>query len=445
MIEEPGGGEVFRVAATAVALDASEQERRQAGWVLGVSTTLLVALSAAGMAVAGGAACMLAVVPAIAMIYGFGALAVAGLGGRPSAAPGVVSVADGVLHVSIPSRRFTRAIPLADVAQGHREPPDLVYLTTREGESFVVRVPDEAEADRLLGACGVRAAERALRVPLASAAARLPGGRLLASAVLASCFLALLLGALLVGFFLGRSELVADGERLAGLLGTAALLLPPALLGYAAVRALARRQVIVGVDGLAFRGALRRRVIPFAAVSRVLRDRRGVRVELRSGRDLVLPTVRGGRSWLSTVPPPDGLVSEAEAQRNALHDRIVAAMALRDAADPDRSGLDRLDRAGRPLAAWREALGRLVAEGADYRQATLTRADLADVIGDAAAPAERRIAAAVALSAKANDEARARVRVAAQACADDDLRRALEAAAEGEIDEAALARHQRRA
>jgi hypothetical protein len=108
-------------------------------------------------------------------------------------------------------------------------------------------------------------------------------------------------------------------------------------------------------------------------------------------------------------------------------------------------GLEELDRRGRSLAAWRSDLEKLLARGTDYRRAGLTPADLGAVIEDAAAPAGRRIAAAVALFGAAPEDARRRARIAAQASADDDLRIALEKAAEGEIDEGLVARADRRA
>src|SRR6185312_1710914 len=102
--------------------------------------------------------------------------------------------------------------------------------------------------------------------------------------------------------------------------------------------------------------------------------------------------------------------------------------------------LDRLERGGRTVAAWRDDLASLLGESEDYRKRGLSAADLGALIEDAAAPVERRVAAAVALGARQRDEARRRVRIATQAAADDDLRLALERAAEGEIEAAAIER-----
>ena len=59
------------------------------------------------------------------------------------------------------------------------------------------------------------------------------------------------------------------------------------------------------------------------------------------------------------------------------------------------------------------------------------------MVKDGAAPAERRIAAAVALSADGDDEARAALRVAADTCVDERLRVVLGGA--GEMPDEAVA------
>jgi hypothetical protein len=75
---------------------------------------------------------------------------------------------------------------------------------------------------------------------------------------------------------------------------------------------------------------------------------------------------------------------------------------------------------------------------------------LAQVVEDAAAPAERRVAAAFALAAASGEEALLRrARIAAGATASEPLRIALERAVEGELEqeavEAAIEEQRRRA
>ena len=92
---------------------------------------------------------------------------------------------------------------------------------------------------------------------------------------------------------------------------------------------------------------------------------------------------------------------------------------------PRRSPLDRLERNGRDAAEWLRDLRALTSKAGGYREATIEARALLEVVEDGAAPPERRIAAAAALSGTPEPEARARVRVAAEACVDDRLREAM--------------------
>jgi hypothetical protein len=105
----------------------------------------------------------------------------------------------------------------------------------------------------------------------------------------------------------------------------------------------------------------------------------------------------------------------------------------------DGAALELLDRRGRTVAAWREALARITHRSGDYRSSVLESADLAQVIEDVSAPAERRIGAALALAALPGDpELKLRVRVAAQASANETMRVALERALSGRLEEGDL-------
>ena len=81
---------------------------------------------------------------------------------------------------------------------------------------------------------------------------------------------------------------------------------------------------------------------------------------------------------------------------------------------------------------------------ADYRHAHLQAHDLEEIVTDPAAPAERRIAAVMALSGDAKPETNGRIRVAIDTCADDALRAAFEQAAEARLDDDTLHRAIRR-
>ncbi|MCC6555618.1 MAG: PH domain-containing protein, partial [Polyangiaceae bacterium] len=387
----------------------------------------------------------------------FGASVLAGLGGLtsflalvaagalrgPRLRPASVEIHDGDLHV-LDAAGAARVVPLAEVTQGFWEEPDLVHLALRRGDVLVVKVEGAAEGDRLLRAAGVSAAERALRVPLASAASQIPLG---------SIFGGVLLGLLGSGLFVACVALALvvrdymDLYATAQIIGPSVALTIVGLLGsavYAVLSALRRREVVVGTDGIAYRRSLSTEFIPYGQIARVLPDTRGVRVERKDGRRVLLPTRRAADRPLPMGRAAEAPRTPAEAQQRVLLERVREAMAAGAPSELAHVALDRLDRNGRPVAEWRGELVSLLKPEGDYRAARISPEDLGGVIEDPAAPAERRVAAALALSAREQAEARRRVRIAVQACADEELQRALEMAAEGEVDEALLSRAVRR-
>lgn len=125
-------------------------------------------------------------------------------------------------------------------------------------------------------------------------------------------------------------------------------------------------------------------------------------------------------------------------QRDELRARIDAAIAAFHRGEGDLEALSQLDRGGRSLEAWRASLRALLDRQSTYREVGLTREQLLAVLESPAAPAERRVAAAVSLSAAAEPEIAARIRAAAEACARPQVRIALAGVAGGEIDDAAI-------
>lgn len=99
-----------------------------------------------------------------------------------------------------------------------------------------------------------------------------------------------------------------------------------------------------------------------------------------------------------------------------------------------------LDRHGRSIAAWREQLARLAQHGelASYREPGARSHELAVVVLEQSAPAERRIGAALAMIDGHVRDAAREIHAAALTCRDARLRRALESLARGEIDEDAI-------
>jgi hypothetical protein len=209
---------------------------------------------------------------------------------------------------------------------------------------------------------------------------------------------------------------------------------------YALVSALQRREVVVGTDGIAYKKTFRTEFIPYGSLASVEQDTRGARLILKDGRRILLPTRSAGDRPLPLASRSAAPRTPAEAQRRVLVERIRAAMEAGGGSGMAQVAMDRLDRRGRSRQAWTEDLGKVLGADGDYRSALVSPEDLGGVIEDPSAPAERRVAAAVALAAREGEEARRRVRIAVEACADDDLRGALEAAAEGEIEEASLGR-----
>jgi len=355
----------------------------------------------------------------------------------PRLAPGGITLEGGTVRLL---GRPRGAFQLADVVQGWHEDPDLVHLAMKGGEVVVVKVPSAAAADRLLRAAGVTAAERVLRVPLTSAASQIPGGSIFGGLLLALLGAGLFFAFALLAF--GAREMISNLD--AGRIGAFSIfVLLASLLGsavYAISSALRRREAVVGTDGIAYRKTFDTEFISYGSLASVETDTRGVRLVRKGGRKVLLATRRAGERPLPLAPPTTPPRSPAEAQRRVLIERIAAAMAAGSAPELPQLAKDRLDRQGRSTAAWRDDLDRLLSPADDYRHARISPEDLGAVIEDPTAPAERRVAAAVALSTREGAEARRRVRIAVQACADEDLRAALEAAAEGEIEEVRLGR-----
>lgn len=427
-------------AVEAAGIDRRAKSRRRALRGIAISGGLVVALGLVfGLTLS-------TVVFGGVLLAGFGALVsfltllVVNARSRPRLAPRRLSIEGGALRLSTFAGAPAGSFALSDVTQGWFEEPNLVQLVTRSGETLVLQVSDAKEGERLLRIAGVTARERVLRVPLASAASQIPGGSVFGGGLLAACGGGLFFAAATLALFARDSVGNIDGARIGGfsILVTMATLL--SLATYALAAALRRREVVVGTDGIAYQRSLRAEFIPYQAIAAVLTDTRGVRVLRKNGLSLLLPTRGFGGKPLplarSATPPK----TPAEAQRNALIDRIREAMESGGSHELAQVALDRLDRNGRSLAAWREELSKLLTAEGDYRRARISPDELGGVLVDPAAPAERRVAAAVALAAHERGEARRRVRIAVQACADEDLQRALESAAEGEIDEIALGR-----
>lgn len=429
----------LEIESEAVGLDPRERHRRLGLRGLVASGAVLLGTGLLVFTLNWQAPCLVGLFMPITGLISLLVLAIAEIRGLPRLAPGALRVEGDTLTLRRRDGSAEWRVALADLVQGWREEPDRVHLVRRDGAALVLAVPDAEARERLLHALGVGAAERTLRVPVLGAASQFVGGTTLALLVLTGMLGALLL--MIVTLAASAAAVVQHkpGEHGDAIVGAVMMTAVFGLASYALAGIVHRRELIVGADGLVFRGAFGRRRVAYAEVQRVSLAPRGVRVALHRGKPLDLPTSPALRAALPVdeidQQPPR---NEADTRRRLLFTRIREAMRLGGAgAAPS---LTQLDRGERSIDAWKKALRELAAVAEGYRSRALSTEDLGAVIDDHGAPVERRLAAAVTLGARAPDEARRRARIAARVCADEELAAALEQAAEGEIAEALLAR-----
>jgi hypothetical protein len=183
-------------------------------------------------------------------------------------------------------------------------------------------------------------------------------------------------------------------------------------------RAFMTAEVTIGSDGIVVRQRFGKRFIPYARLKDIAEHGSDIELRYRDGASEKIP----------------GDIDEP-ARRTALVQRMRDAM---EAGASTHARIEALARNGRPIAAWRDAVSRLLDGDAGYRSAGLTRDDAFAIVRDAGARTEHRVAAALALSTSGDPALKERIRVAAQACAREPVRIAIEEAASGEIDEEAL-------
>ena len=457
-----------RIESEAIAWSSAERERWLALRVMSWSTALAVVAIGVGMPFGNGA---LVALSALALVCA----AIAGVGAalvkpsRSTAMKGVVERRGEVLIIA------STPLALADIRQGwiedvfgEGEACDVV-LRNRGGHDVAVRVKSRAEGESLLRAARVSVSDRVLRIPLRSLASSQRFGEVMGIASLGVLVPSLFAGVggliWFVIMYLRHGSPIADSSGPSILVGLLIALSGFSLLGVGwLARFLRRGEVVVGTDGVALEGFGKRRFIAYSRVRRVARDPRGVRLYLTDGVSVLLPTKADADAALPMTPgvdasfdptsvkrglprgvPVEDLFRKDVARREALFERVEQAMRARGQSRVSNVQLAQLDRRSRSLPAWRDELRALLAaEGSGYRGAALASDQLAEVVEDAGAPTERRIAAALALSGHGDAEARLRVRIAVEACADEDLKAALAQAAEGEIEEPKLRRAMKR-
>ncbi len=301
------------------------------------------------------------------------------------------------------------SVPRSEISDGWVEPfgrgSQRVVLRHQNGDLGVVEVESLAAGNAILEAVGFSSDRHALRVRTAGNSSQ----TLREMAVVGAVFL-LSVPLLALGLADEPGTLALAGAATAATVGIVALL----------ARATVKPVVRVGLDGIAIARGRERTFVPVRDVVGVEMTKAGVEV------------------WVTGAQPP--LVLRCwGVQQAALHARILEVVRGFGGAAAPPAQLARLDRQGRDLAGWREALRRVVGDDAgDYRRSGLAREDLAKLLAQGDAPAERRIGAAMALASSGDAGERECVRIAARACASEELRAVLERIAEDEVDEASV-------
>lgn len=316
---------------------------------------------------------------------------------------GVIAIHEGDLVIK--RGRWRKRIPLAQITEGWLSPlRGEVELRTRGGVRVRARLDSLEDGRRLLEAAGVDERRRTMRMQLGE-----------------TTFLDIMIW--LIGPSVVLPITLAIGRR-------APWPMPLNILVFAGlfwllfrlVRALwGPAEVVVGADGLILRGALRTRFIPFGCLASVDVGSEHLLLHLTDG------TAASARARHLSA-----------AQIEQLRARLDAATAAWRAGGADAAALSHLDRNGRAPEAWRAALAALGSRPEGYREAAMSREDLVAVLENPGAPAERRIGAALALSARPDNQDRARIRVAAEACANPRMRIALEQVARDELEDEAI-------
>jgi hypothetical protein len=324
--------------------------------------------------------------------------------------PGSLTIQNGLVLAQAGGQR--RTFSVADVVSGWnelegREGFETAVLLLRDGTVVRVGCFRHAVAESVLREAGVAPDQRAVKIRVR------PGGSAIQRAV-----------AILATFVAGIVALVFGAVGLVALVNSSLLF----AFAFGAIAtgaafgvkrhapALYATTLTIGSDGVAVESPGRRRFVRRADLADIVVGAEVLRLELKAGEAIRVPaTLEAGL-----------------AVANRIRDTFQA---------PPASGasLDRLDRGDRPIAAWIAELRGRAGNTRGYREAALARDDLLDLLKDGSAPTERRVAAAVALSAERDATTRTALRVVANTCVDDRLRVVIGRAAEMADEELAVA------
>jgi hypothetical protein len=127
---------------------------------------------------------------------------------------------------------------------------------------------------------------------------------------------------------------------------------------------------------------------------------------------------------------------QVRARRQALLEQIDAALTrFRKSAESTAASTHLLERGGRTIAEWRNALTR--AGTGTYREPHVDPDVLVDIVENPRSPLDHRLGAALALADLPGEERKLRVRTAIGSSANPRVRIALEKAADGTLDDGA--------
>ncbi|MBK8252746.1 MAG: hypothetical protein IPK82_08775 [Polyangiaceae bacterium] len=331
------------------------------------------------------------------------ALISSGLGAMNFKAGSVVSIESG--EVAIDGKKTT--LRAEELANGWFSPSEnRVYLQTKRGDEWSVPVGSAAEGQMLLEKAGLDASKRTWRTRLGP-----------------TDFLTAMTWLVGLPMSVSAAELIVRVSKVPSTMPLFFVVMPIAVVLFIVFSQTTSRlfgpaNLIIGADGVAIKRGFSSDLVKFDEMEKVTIESSRVTFRLKNGKDVSARARHLGYQEQSTI-------LERIEKARALHkDRAVepASFAL-------------LDRGARTLAEWTEALGALLSNDSGYRNANLTREQVISVLENPAAPAERRIGAAITL-AKINDgEAPLRTRIAAGASANPRVRIALEHIADGHLDE----------
>ncbi len=305
-------------------------------------------------------------------------------------------------------------LPFGKVRGAWVERDTLVAIVMTNGEIVTMNLGSAGAADEMVSQLGHTKEQRTLTMPVAGWAKTSLARGMIAAALsvtfLVTGVFALVSGGLLHDIFSAYRS--AEGAVTGGSVAATIGLVATSLL---LARATRPRWVVVGSDGVRLADG---KIVHHTDIQRADPDPAGVRITRKDGSQLLVAFSQGADAAAVWVERQFALLSRIERWKDN---------ASRTA---EEAKLDVLDRAGRSAADHRKALLAVGDTSAGYRAQGVSAEDLERVIDDAESPAERRIAATVALSAIDRDRATQKIRVVVPTCVDPRLRTALEHAAE---------------